>query len=211
MKTNTLKPIFRSSTSTLLFLGFLLLLLQSCKKGDTGTAGKDGAANVIYSEWFTPSPYIKDTVFSVWGFKYNKAAPDITKTIIDSGTVITYAKLVGYNALVWPADQIGQLPITLTYSQGVFMSDTWSSAASVGNLRIRFVNNQNYYTSIANTHQFRYIIIPPGKKANLSIRSTANGPLSAAMPVSEMSVGRVIKDHERMTYEEVCRLLNIPE
>jgi hypothetical protein len=156
----------------------------SCKKGDAGPQGQPGTANVIYSQWFTASPWKKDTVFSVYGFNYSKAAPEITQQVLDSGTVITYAKLVGYNVLVWPATQVGQLPINLTYQQGTIMTDTWSSFATAGSLRIRFVNDKNYYPSIAATHQFRYIIIPGGQPA-----------------------GRA----RTLTYEEVCKKYNIPE
>lgn len=197
-------------TRTLLILSFLFLLIQSCKKGDTGPAGKDGAANVIYSAWFTPTPYIKDTVFGIWGFKFNKAAPDITQNMLDSGTIITFGKLLGYNPLVWATDQVATMPISITYMQSGVTTDTWSAFASVGNLRIRFVNDRNIYTSIATGHQFRYIIIPPGKKATLA-RNEGNGPLSAEMPASNMAVGRVARDHGKMSYEEICRLLDIPE
>ena len=211
MKGNTLKLIFRSGFFILIFLSLLLLLMPSCKKGDTGVAGKDGAANVVYSEWFTPTTYIKDTVFGIWGFKFNKAAPDITQNMLDSGTIITYGKLLGYNQLAWPVNQVAPLPITLTYIAGSTTTDTWHAFASVGNLRIRFANDKNIYPTIANTHQFRYIIIPPGKKATLGIRRTGNDPISAIMTVSEMSVRRVAKDHSHMTYQDVCRSLSIPE
>src|SRR5689334_19830301 len=92
-----------------------VLFVASCKKGDDGPPG---TANVRYSEWFTPSPWKKDTLFGIYGFNYIKAAPDITQNILDSGAVLTFGKLLGYNALVWPAGQVGQLPINLTYVQG---------------------------------------------------------------------------------------------
>lgn len=154
------------------------LAMFSCKKGD------DGTANVYYSEWFTASPWTKDTVFSVYGFKYNQAAPMISKEMLDSAAILTFAKLSGYNPLVWPTGQVGQLPINLTYQQGSIMTDTWSAYATEGNLRIRFVNDKNYYGSISTAHQFRYIIIPGGKKVN----------------------GRMAQP----TYEEICRQYNIP-
>src|SRR5579859_2606030 len=69
----------------------IFIMGQSCKKGDVGPAGPAGAtgaagstgatgatgatgtANVIYSDWFTPGSYTKDTVFGTYGFYYDKA------------------------------------------------------------------------------------------------------------------------------------------
>ena len=161
-----------------------ILMATSCKKGDTGPQGQKGTANVLYSAWFTPDAYKKDTVYSVWGFNYNKAVPAITQPILDSGTVLVFGKLLGYNSLVWPTGQVGQLPINLTYQQGSVMTDTWSAHATPGNLRIRFINDHNTYTSIATQHQFRYIIIPGGTPT-----------------------GRVAQ----LSYAELCKQYNIPE
>ena len=187
-----------------LFIAVPVVLLFSCKKGDTGPAGPTGNANVIYSDWFTPATYIKDTVFGIWGFKYTKAATDITQQVLDSGTVITYAKLLGYNPLIWAAGQVGQLPISLTYVQGVTMTDTWSATTTAGNLRIRFVNDKNYYTSVATTHQFRYIIIPANKKATSSVRQGAVSGRGQQME-------EVANNYQQMSYSEVCQRLGVPE
>ena len=184
----------------------IILLHQSCKKGDKGDEGPAGTANVIYSEWLTPNSYVKDTVFGIWGFKYDKAVTEITQAILDSGAVLTYAKLSGYNPTVWPAQQVAPMPIQLTYISGSTMTDTWSALSTVGNLRIRFTNSANYYTSISNTHQFRYIIIPGGKKGALSLgaKSTENDVQN-----NSNSLNLVLEHHDQMDYDEVCRLLNI--
>jgi hypothetical protein len=157
-----------------------LILSVACKKGDDGPPG---TANVKFSEWFTPATYKKDTIFGIWGFSYNKSATAITQNVLDSGTVLVYAKMYGYNSLVWPAGNVGQLPITITYMQGGLQNDTWQFKASPGNLNIRFQNDHNIYNSISNAHQFRYIVIP------------------GAVPA-----GRGIN----MSYEEICRKYNIP-
>lgn len=162
----------------------IAVAITHCKKGDTGPAGPPGTANVIYSEWFTPNVYTKDTVYGVWGFKYNKSAPAITQQLLDSGTVLTFGKLLGYIPSIWPRNVVQQLPITLTYMSGGVTNDTWTARLSPGNLQIRFVNDRNIYATIANQHQFRYIIIPGGTKG-----------------------ARVA----RRTYEEVCREYGIPE
>jgi hypothetical protein len=164
---------------------FLLsALIVSCKKGDTGATGPAGTANVIYSDWFTPSAYTKDTIFGIWGLNYNKAATSFTQQVLDSGTVLTFGRLSGYNPIIWPTGQVAQLPISLTYISGSTVTDTWSALATVGNLRIRFVNDHNIYNSISNAHSFRYIIIPGGK-----------------------SGGRMMPQ----SYSEICKQYNIPE
>ena len=66
-----------------------LLLTVACKKGDDGPPG---TANVKFSEWFTPATYKKDTLFGIWGFSYNKEAKAITQNVLDSGTVLVFAK-----------------------------------------------------------------------------------------------------------------------
>jgi hypothetical protein len=162
----------------LAFFSMLACAVISCKKGDTGTA------NVQYSPWFKPDVYKKDTVFGTWGFRYDHPVPAITQNIIDTGTVLVFAKLLGYNSLIWPLNQVAQMPITLTYQSGGVTNDTWTASVSPGNLRIRFVNDRNIYNTIANQHQFRYIIIPGGVPVN----------------------GRVAQ----LSYEEVCNKYNIP-
>src|SRR5262249_664790 len=159
----------------------------SCKKGEDGkdgVNGQPGTANVQYSEWFTPATYQKDTVYSVWGFSYTKTVSGITQPILDSGTVLVYPKFLGYNQPVLKPGEVGQLPINLTYNQGGVTTDTWSARATVGNLKIRFVNDRNIYTSISNSHQFRYIIIPGG------VRTTGRG-------------------NSNYSYKDICRMYNV--
>ena len=173
----------------ILSLMLMVVVVYSCKKGDTGPQGSPGTANVIYSDWFIPSAWTMSTIFGIRHFDYTRQAPAITQGIIDSGMVLTFGKLTGYNPQVWPAGQIGQLPVSLTYVQGNTMTDTWSAFDSVGKLRINFVNNQNGYTAISNQHSFRYIIVPGGVKAG-------NGGRRA--------------DIRSMSYNEVCDMLNVP-
>lgn len=138
-------------------------------KGDKGDKGDTGITNVIYSDWFTPPAYTATMVFGTRNLDFTKAAPAITQDILDKGSIITYGKLTGYSSSIWPATQIGKLPVTLTYIEGGTQTDTWSAYYTPGNLRINFVNNTNYYTTLAVTHSFRYVIIPgsiAGRKAS---------------------------------------------
>jgi len=131
--------------------------------GAIGATGATGTANVIYSDWITPSSYTKDTVFSTYHFYADIPASKITQSILDNGTVLVFGKLDGYIASVWPTAQVSVLPITVTYQlSGGIYTDSWSSLVTLGNVRIDFVDNQNYYSSISNAHQFRYVIIPGG-------------------------------------------------
>jgi len=193
------------------------LLLLSCKKGDTGPAGPTGptgpagSPNVIYSAWFTPATYVKDTVFGTYGFIYDKATTDITQPVLDSGLVLVYGKLDGYNPSVWPAAQVAALPINITYMiSGTPNIDTWSALATVGNLRIQLQSSLNAYGSISNAHKFRYILIPGGvKSAVSSVKpgiSTANG-----IQLDAVNVRKVLNNYRQMSYEEVCQSLGIPE
>jgi hypothetical protein len=199
-----------------------IFVLLACSKGDTGPAGTTGAAgasgpqgpagtaNVIYSSWFTPSAYIRDTVFSLYHFYHNDSTADITQGVVDSGLVIVYAKLDGYNTSIWPANQVAELPITLTYrlsSNGIDYSDYWSADITAGCLKIDFVDDQNYYSDISTSHQFRYIIIPGGKSTVDAVDPGAGS--SSGRQFDASGIQTVIRDHSKMTYAEVCASLGI--
>jgi hypothetical protein len=206
------------------FLPFVLaLVLNSCSKGDqgpagpagptgaTGAQGPTGSANVVYSQWFTPPSYIKDTIFGVYGFIYNKATTDITQAVLDSGMVLTYGKLDGYTTAIWPSSQVGQLPITVTYQEGATTYvDTWQAFATLGNLTIQFQDDLDLYGSISNAHQFRYIIIPGGKKS--TVASVKSGIYySNGRQLDANAVNGVIRNYQHMSYAQVCQRLGIDE
>jgi hypothetical protein len=131
--------------------------------GTAGATGATGSANVIYSDWITPATYTKDTIFSTYHFFYNIAASKITQAILDNGTVVVYGRLNGYTTLIWPTNQVSPLPISVIYQLGsITYTDTWSSLVTLGNIKIDFSNDKNYYIGISNAHSFRYIIIPGG-------------------------------------------------
>lgn len=172
-----MKTFFSLALVTIMSFTFAV----SCTK--EGPQGPAGNANVYHSNWFRPTSYQKDTVFGIWGFSHIQSAPQITQAILDSGTILTFAKLEGYNVSIWPVGQVGQLPITVTYVSGATQNDSWEAQARLGALRIRFENDHNYWSVIATQHQFRYIVIPSG--ANPRIR--------------------------QMSYQEVCAMYGIPE
>jgi hypothetical protein len=140
-------------------------------KGATGAQGPPGTANVMYTGWFTPTTYVQETIFGSVGFYHDISIPAITQNVLDKGTVIAFAKLNGYNPVIWPTDQVGQLPIIITYLQGTTPNlDTWSDVVSLGKVRVKLISSLNAYTTISNAHQFRFVIIPGG----VSIPGTLN-------------------------------------
>lgn len=138
-----------------------------------GPKGDPGTANVIYSDWFTPSAYVKTTVFSTSTFTYNVTEPKITQDILDKGVVVVFGKLNGYNPAIWPTDQVSQMPIVINYLSGTTPEiDIWSGLYTLGNVQISVKNNNNVYGSLATAHSFRYIIIPGGVKiASLHLKN----------------------------------------
>lgn len=211
---------------------FLLLIplffIVSCQKGDTGPIGATGAtgasgaagatgpqgpagsANVIYSDWFTPDSYIKDTVFGTWGFYYDSAVAAITQPILDSGTVITFGKLDGYVTSIWPTNQVEALPIVVTYMDGSSPNiDTWSALLTPGNLRIQLQSSLNAYGGISNAHQFRYVIIPGGVKTNASVQPGA--VTASGKRLDQGNVNAVLQNYQHMSYADICQRLNIPQ
>jgi hypothetical protein len=212
-----------ANLSRVLLVLLLSLMMVACQKGDAGPAGATGpagptgaqgpigAANVIYSEWFDPSAYVKDTVFGTWGFYYDKATTDLTQQVVDSGTVITFGKLDGYVTSVWPTDQVAMLPITITYMDGSSPNiDTWSALITPGNLRIQLTSSLNAYGGISNAHKFRYVIIPGGTKSTVAsikpglVKGNGNIPTNADFE-------EVRQNYRQMGYAEICQRLGIPQ
>lgn len=165
-------------------------------QGPAGETGATGTANVIYGAWFTPEEYEVTTVYSMKKFTYTAEVPELTQEVLDNGVVLVYAKLIGYVASIWPAGQVGQLPITLTYTSGSTVYDTWSAFSTVGNLKIEFVNSGNIYSTINTSHQFRYIVIPGGVAAS-----------GGRLANNDETISRL----RTMTYKEAMAFLGIPE
>lgn len=153
--------------------------------GATGPTGATGTANVLYSDWFTPSSYTQTTIFGTIHFDADKAATGITQAILDNGTVLVYGKLDGYNPIIWPTAQVSTLPIEITYMSGTTQNiDSWSALITLGNVRIDLASSSNAYGSISNAHQFRYVIIPGGVHtlAHINIKNYAEVKQALHLP-----------------------------
>nr|WP_199082436.1 collagen-like protein [Pedobacter sp. ASV19] len=147
-----------------------------------GAKGDPGTANVIYSDWITPSTYTKATVFGTIYFTADIAASKVTQAILDQGTVIVYGKLDGYISSIWPTDQVANLPISITYMSGTTPNiDVWSALSTVGSIRISMTSSINAYGAISNAHQFRYVIIPGGVHTLSSVNSKNYGEVKQVL------------------------------
>ena len=180
-------------------LALVIVFTFSCSEdgavGPQGSAGKDGVdgqdgnANVVSSDWFTPSSYTLSTGFGgIKLLEHDQEATEITQEIIDSGAVLVYGKLNGYISSVWPKDQVALLPIMLTYGS-IPHIDTWLAILSEGNIKIRYTNNNNTHNSITASYSFRYIVIPSsssssGKMSDNSFESIANYHANAGIDIN---------------------------
>jgi hypothetical protein len=194
---------FSQKLSFLIYLLVTSMFIASCEPGDgdpgpigpkgdpgpegpEGPQGETGSANVIYSDWFIPDTYeTRDGFSGLRQLYYDKAAPQIDLDILDMGVIQVYAKLNGYASSFDMNNKVIQLPYVVIYSPTTTEADQWGYRATEGNLRITFENNRNSYTSIATTHEFRYVIIPGAMNTNSAINFA--------------------------DYEEVMKAFNIPD
>jgi len=153
--------------------------------GATGPAGATGTANVIYSDWYQPATYTSTTLFGRIHLDADISATKITQAIVDNGVVLVFGKMLGYVSTLWPVTQVSEMPIVVNYVIGSTQIDTWSANVAVGKITIDFTNNNNYYTSISNAHQFRYVIIPGGLKTTSSINLKNYDQVKAAFHIND--------------------------
>lgn len=129
-----------------------VVLFFSCSKGDTGPAGTNGTngnANVIYSGWNNLAMnLLASTPDSVYG--QDITADSLTQSIIDSGVVLTYIKIVDPDTR--------QISIV---NAGSYMEEFFSAKT------ISLYSSYNF-----SGLGFRYVLIPGGTKSG---RVTASG------------------------------------
>lgn len=126
-------------------MALAVLTAISCTK--EGPAGKDGNANVYYSDWQDAGTW--SGVASA--FYVDRAESKITQATLDSSLVLAYTKLTadGTNVRSLPANTSGGL---------------WNYVLTVGN--IRFTSTLS--SSPATNNKFRYIIVPASKHLRLA-------------------------------------------
>ena len=133
------------------------LFTIACSKsedGAPGPAGPAGTANVIYSNWVTPSSYAA----SGSNFHY--------QTIFNDSKEIYNAAMNGGVVLVYwnqPNNGNSVLQLNITWSQGLYMEYSMPNNGVTSDIDI--ATNQPNYNGIGATDRFRYIIIPGGTTA----------------------------------------------
>jgi hypothetical protein len=186
----------------LFVFAFLSLGYTSCKKkagppgptgpqgpqGVQGIQGPAGTANVIYSSWFTPAAWTTPGLSSS-SYSFDRSAPGVTASVISQGTVLAYVQLTGDGGFTRP------LPTTINITPS-FIYQLNFLIAGAGTLRFTTHDIQGTFTP-GITNQYRYIIIPGG---------TAGGRL-----ISGPAAGYSIPQLKALNYEEIKRLLNIPD
>jgi hypothetical protein len=171
--------------------------------GPTGPAGPPGTANVIYSSWatvtsLTTPPFLPvgDSSFTDFGTckRWLRTAPSLTQAILDNGLVLSY----------W---RVGTPPATVIYSNLPYLFPVGAQTYYLGSLPTltNGVFKIIYFTSIFGAGagwtpngnaESRYVIIP----------GVIPGGRSTGVGGTNYTADQV----KAMSYEEVCRLFNIP-
>lgn len=123
------------------------LLLQ----GPAGPQGPAGTANVIYSTWKYATNFNDSTIDNSSVKVGYVAAPSLTSTILNSGTVIVYFTYGGGNFTLPYTSNAGGKPNTISYTPMVNKI-----------LITRFTHDNTNSINLSTLLQYRYIIIPGG-------------------------------------------------
>jgi hypothetical protein len=174
---------FKTIFSTLL-VGASLLIWTGCgKDGAQGPAGLDGNANVIASQWYTPSAWLGTT--GDWYFDISNTA--ITGDIVESGVILAYASIPGdvYNTYT-----VRPLPAFVNGANWDFLLPN-DGKTNYG--KIEFTSTMVAMPGTTG-YSFRFVLVPAGiflKSASLNITTAS--------------------DLKKMSYQEVCKFLGIKE
>ena len=156
----------------------IMFTLVSCSKPEDGAIGPAGTANVIYSNWVTPSSYAGSaTLHNQTIFNNSK---DIYKASMNGGVILVY----------WNQPNNGNTVYQLNYSWSSGYMNYYISTNGVTS-DISISTNILNYDGVGQTDRFRYIIIPGGTPATTG---------KQAQP-----------DFKKMSYNEGCKYLHIPE
>lgn len=128
-------------------------------QGSQGDQGESGTANVIYSEWFSPTAWLTISFDGKTNEYFDKSAPDINAEILNSAVVMVYTSISGDN----PANGIKALPVYLNLVDAHIYF-----GASDGSIRIwAYALNDDEAPGLRpEWFSFRYVIIPGGTLAS---------------------------------------------
>ncbi len=185
-----MKNLFLKS---LIALSVLLSMLACTKEGAQGPAGKDGNANVMYSDWITYAANFTD-IATVKTMRI--VVPQYTDNFVDSGGF--------YLAFVrWQNNVHLQLPFSKRFNSSsspiVEMEAVGISFSDIGELRLSAGrqdggNLQSEFTTLITTNilQVRYFLI----------RGTQNLRLGNGLSIRDY--------YKSKSYEEICALTGAP-
>lgn len=178
----------------------IVIMTVSCQKeagpaganGTNGTNGTNGNANVIYSTWIGFnnafwSPVLNE--FSKTVRLYAAFAPNLTQGIIDSGAVLVYFKTIG-------TPQPQPLPITYNWPPMRYLGFRLRpDTIKIVTYHLDDNDDPGIFNGSPSTNAYRYIIIPGGVQAAVSVKKQQ-------IPYEKLKL---------MQYENVCEYLNIPK
>ncbi len=151
----------KHSLAKLFTLAFTVVLFTACSKdgekgdigetGPAGPAGPPGTANIIYSDWFSPTAWTgTGTQFS----NFVKAAPGITDAIRTNGTILAFAQFV--------SDGTNIRPLPATTINGAFLTHWSFFSNAVGSLTFTCFGENGSVMTPSTSNKYRYVIIPGG-------------------------------------------------
>jgi hypothetical protein len=171
--------------------------------GPQGPVGPAGTANVIYSGWINEGPWA-DTVMNSLAVppagnakRMIAAAPSLSASILDQGVIITYVRWVPSNNLPQP------MPLTFVNGSSIFEI---GARPALNRIIFYFWQPANSgipvsFSLLGGNAQFRYVLIPGGVAGGRTAEKACeiNGQVYTESQLKSMS------------YEQVCRLLNIQQ
>ncbi len=170
-------------------------------QGPVGPAGPVGpVSNIIYSGWIPSRPSVGATFWTTTGAStygavaiFDRAAPGITTTIMNSGVVLGYMRGVPFLA--------AGLAFPLPNSEAIATNGSYNDyydyvIPSAGNLRFLYKSAFPWTVTTIGSTEFRYLIIP--------------GSLSGSRFVDGPAKGYTKDELKQMTYNEVLEKFNVP-
>lgn len=162
--------------------------------GTNGAPGPPGTANVIFSSWASVTTNTDTTSLTAFGgtVKYTiRAAPGITQGVLDSGVVLSYSRNSGA-----PTTSIVPLPYFFPnpFSAGEILQ--FGFVPAVGQIYYYVANLTTGVNTVIFLTTVRHVIVP--------------GAISGGRMVNGPATGYSKEDLEKMSYEEIIQLFNIP-
>lgn len=167
-----------------------VIMILSCTK--EGPAGKDGNANVIYSSWVTSPHSSRDTTIDATCLRIRHLdVPELTKMMLDSAVILTYFRVgsIGPYTLPYTSEAGGATNmINSVYNVGkIFVyRHTFNTCRFNSGIPEEFPG-QPVLVNLPQSLEYRYVIIPGSTHLRLA------------------------KPLNKMTYDEVCNMYNIPK